>query len=470
MKMKSQAISLLRQAGIPCGLVTVAAMVPAARADILATNSTTISAPVPAWQKPAWLTDLSLGVRESYDDNILLVSGNGLQPHGSWITGISPKVGFNFAPLLGPDSAFKSLTFVYAPDLNIYHNAPQESYDAQRFLDSIKLADDDFSLSITNSFLYNNGSRTAPTYALNQTSNTSDRYRNFYAFAAPRERRDQIQDRSTVTLQYDSGNTFVRPTASLLYYDLNTIFHNASAAPYIGYQNWPDRYDANGGADWGYRLTPNLAVTAGYCYGHQYQQQFPASISGDRHYSSNDYQRALFGLEGNPWSWLTFRAQAGPDFRNYNSNAAVNNYHPIFVYAEGSATATITTSQSLSFYTKEWEWVSSTGWVPYYDSTYALTYHWNATHRLGLDLGGKILNADFHSGTDLAGTAPSLRNDIEYCASVGVSYAFNSHLSASLAYNYTLGRNLMKNVSPVYAPAYRDFDDDMATVGMQFKF
>jgi predicted porin len=178
----------------------------------------------------------------------------------------------------------------------------------------------------------------------------------------------------------------------------------------------------------------------------------------------------LFGLEGSLWNWLTFKAQAGPDFRNYNSNAAVNNFHPIFLFAEGSATATLTPNQSLSFYTKEWEWVSSAGLVPYYDSTYALTYHWNATRRLGLDLGGKILNADFHSGTDLAGTAPSLRNDIEYSISVGVNYAFTPHLSASLAYNYNAGRNLKKNLAPQFASAYRDFDDDIATLGMQYKF
>jgi opacity protein-like surface antigen len=85
-------------------------------------------------------------------------------------------------------------------------------------------------------------------------------------------------------------------------------------------------------------------------------------------------------------------------------------------------------------------------------------------------LGGKILKADFHSGTDLIGSEPSRRNDIEYYVSVGVSYAFTPHLSANLAYNYTLGRNLLKNLPPTLGPAYRDFDDDLATVGVQYKF
>jgi hypothetical protein len=83
-----------------------------------------------AWQKPAWLTDLTLGVKESYDDNLLLVSGNGLAPQSSWVTTVSPKIGFNFAPLLGNQNtnALQTLSLVYAPDFNIYENAPSQNY------------------------------------------------------------------------------------------------------------------------------------------------------------------------------------------------------------------------------------------------------------------------------------------------------------------------------------------------------
>ncbi|HUE37742.1 MAG TPA: hypothetical protein VMO20_10150 [Candidatus Acidoferrum sp.] len=456
------------RAGISCGLITAAAMIPSARANTVATNSVAAPALLPLWQKPAWLTDLSLAAREGYDDNILLVSGHGLPRQDSWITTLSPKVGFNFAPLPGPDSAFKALTLVYAPDINIYHDAPQESYDAQRFNDFIKMAEDNFSFSLTNSFLYNNGSRTAPTYALNQTSNTNDRFRNFYAFAAPRERRDQIQDRGTVAMQYDSEKMFVRPTASLLYYNLNTILHNAGVAPFIGYQNWPDRYDVNGGADWGYRVTSSLAVTAGYRYGYQSQAQFPQNISpGDRHFSSNNYQRALFGLEGNLFSWLSIKAASGPDFRDYNSMAAVSHRYSIFPFAEGTVTATLTANQTLTFYTKEWQWVSSAGLVPYYDSTYWLSYHWSATKQLGFDLGGKILEADFTSGNDYIGTAPSKRNDIEYCVVAGVNYAFTPNLSAGVTYNFNLGRNLLSGAPEA---SFRNFEDDLVSLGVQYKF
>jgi hypothetical protein len=87
----------IKNTGISCGLITMAALTPSAHAQLAATNSLAVAAPAQTLQKPAWLTDLSLGVRESYDNNILLVSGNGMQPQYSWITTISARVGFDSA-------------------------------------------------------------------------------------------------------------------------------------------------------------------------------------------------------------------------------------------------------------------------------------------------------------------------------------------------------------------------------------
>ena len=459
-------------AGISCSLITLVAVVPSAMADMAATNSTDVAPPSQPWQKPAWLTDLSAGAHQGYDNNLLLVSGNGLAPEQSWITTISGRVGFDVAPLIGAQSPVKALTLVYAPDFNIYQNASQESYDAHRVLNFIRFAEGNFSFSLTNAFLYNDGSRTAPIYAESQLpgGNSNDKFRNFYAQAAPRERRDQIQDRSIVSFQYGWDNFFVRPTASLLYYDLNTILYNAAVAPFIGYQNWPDRYDVNGGVDGGYKVTPALAVTLGYRYGYQYQAQFPLSISADRHFSSSTYQRVLAGVEGNLWSWLSIKLAAGPDFRDYNPMAAVNNSHDIFPYVEATVTANITPYQTLTFATREWQWVASTGLVPYYDSNYLLTYHWSATPKFGLDLLGKILEADFTSGNDFAGTAPSLRNDIQYGIGIGATYSFTENLSANVVYNFNLGRNLLDNLPAKYAPSYRNFSESFASLGLQYAF
>jgi len=429
-----------------------------------------------AWQKPVWLTDLSLGAKESYDDNLLLVSGNGLIPVSSWVTTVSPKIGFNFAPLLGNQKTLQTLSLSYSPDFNIYQNAPSQSYDAHKIGDTIKGQAGDFSFSLDNAFLYNDGNHQAPIYALNQLSgagaNQLDQYRNVYGYAVARERMAQTQDRATIVLRYDWDKFFIRPVASLLDYNLMTDWHNTGAAPWKGYQNFEDRYDVNGGVDLGYKLTPKLAATLGYRYGSQYQQQFPAAITSDSHYSSSDYQRVLLGLEGKPWNWLNVKLAGGPDFRSYNSMAPVNDHNPVKYYGEAVLTATLTPSQTVTFNYKQWQWVSGTGKVPYFDSTYALAYHWNATKRLGLDLGGKVLEADYTAGNEKnpAGQNSGLRDDMEYEISAGVTYAFNSHLSANLAYTYDVGANAQNNLPASLGPAYRNFEHQVVALGLQFKF
>ena len=175
-------------------------------------------------------------------------------------------------------------------------------------------------------------------------------------------------------------------------------------------------------------------------------------------------------MAGQPWRWLNVKLAGGPDFRSYNSLAPVNDLHPVKYYGEASITATLTPHQTLAFNYRQWQWVSSSGKVPYFDSTYALTYHWSATKQLGFDLGGKILEADFTGGNDLAGSSPSTRDDRKYTVSAGVTYAFNRHCSASLSYTYELGANILNFLPANLAPAYRDFDHQLVSLGLQYKF
>jgi hypothetical protein len=430
------------------------------------------------WNKPAWLTDLSLGIKESYDDNLLLVAGKdpGLSPQSSWITTVSPRLGFNFAPLLGKQLIFQTLSLGYAPDFAIYHEASSESYNAHKIANVIKGKTGDFSFSVDNAFLFNDGDTVAPIYALNQGPTIDGQYdalRSAFATAAPRERRKQIQDRAAVVFQYDLGKSFFRPIASLLFYDLMTDWHKASVSPYKGYQNYADRADVNGGLDLGYKVAPNLALTAGYRYGHQYQQAYPHSIdvltvNGQQAQSSSDYQRLLLGLEGKPWSWLAVKLSGGPDFLDYNPAAPVDDDQAVDYYAEVSLVAAITPSQSLAFTYRHARWVSSTGKIPTVDSVCALTYHWSATRQLGFDLMARYADRDYNVGSTVKTLGASLRNDAMYSLSAGVSYAFTSHLSASLGYACDFGRNEMDFVGPL--AGYREFDHQLVSLAAQFKF
>lgn len=420
------------------------------------------AAPSPApFQKPAWLTDLSLGVKEGYDDNLLLVSGEAAPRQHSWFTTVSPKLGVNAAPLLGDQHTLQVLSLGYAPDFVLYQHEPTEpfgsteSYNAHRTAETLKGKTGAFSFSVDNSLNYVDGSSESPTYAGN------DKFRNSFASGTVRERRLQVQDRAKVVLQYDWQKFFVRPTASLLDYDMMTTFRTNS-----GYQNYPDRADVNGGVDGGYRVTQDLALTLGYRYGHQYQQMLPKNIDPFQFASDCDYQRVLFGLEGKPCKGVTLGFQVGPDFRNYAATAAVIDHHPVKFYGEEAVAAELTERDTLSLKCRQWEFVSYSGRLPIYDTSYELTYRRKLGQHFLAELGGRLAEVDFTGGSDPKGN--NHRDDREYTISAGLTYNLNALFGVNVSYSHDFGRSVLDN--PPGGAQFRSFDRDLILLGALVKF
>jgi hypothetical protein len=393
-------------------------------ADVTNNLSTAVTAPTTV---TAWKPQAGLSVKESWDNNVLAVSGRGLMAEqASWITTVSPLVGIGYAPAASRASVVQLAALSYAPDFVTFHNAPSESYNAHRFIGAVK--------------------------------------ENAYSIGTVRERREQLQDRADVTFQYDWRNCFVRPTATLLYYDMMTDLRND---PF--YKNYADRSDVNGGLDFGYKISDSLAVTLGYRYGHQYQEAY--HIPGyalDGYSSTSDYQRVLLGLEGKIFSWLKVSLRGGPDFRDYESNTAshttpLDDLHPIKYYGEALLVATLTDKDTLTFKYKQWQWVSMTGVIPYFDSTYNLTYHRNVTKALGLELTGQALEANYNSGN----LSACQRDDWQYTAAISLNYAFNAHFSATLAYTWEMGRSQEDNVAN---QQFREYDCHAVSLGASCKF
>lgn len=427
---------------------------------------TSAKTPVAATQNPAWLSESSLSVKESYDDNVYLVSGRGAAEQTAWVTTLSAKMGFNFLALL-PQSqkTVQTLSLSYAPDWVRYNELSAEDYTAHRFTAALKAKSGAVSFSVDNALVYIGGDANGPIYS----TTLHDDQRSAYATAAPRERRRQLQDRAKAVLQYDQGKWFVRGVGNLILYDLMT-----NLATTAGCQNYADRFDLNGGGDFGYKVLPKTALTLNYRYGREYQQQFPTAIDKTHTSATSDYQRLLIGIEGKPAEWITLALQVGPDWRRYPATTAVHttpmaHLHPRKYYGEATATIAPTKTDSIDLKGKQWVWVSSTGKVPYIESTYELAYRHKFAPQLSLDLGLKYGQSNYTIAT---GTS-ALRNDKLYAGSGGVSYAFTPHWSATVVYVAELGRNGeagLGQLSPAIDPAWREFNHHVVSGTVGYKF
>jgi opacity protein-like surface antigen len=420
------------------------------------------------WEKPIWLTDLGLGVHESYDSNVY-ASGAGSEYYpktlpegdiatkdkGSLVTTISPKIGADFAKLLGSDNVLKVFSLGYAPDFVIFHDAPRESYSSQRFTTVIQGKSDPVSFSLDNAFTYIDGSNEGLIYPAGYSS-----FRN----NAIRERLGQWQERTKASVKVDLGPVFIRPTASLLYYDLATAFKNIST-----YSNYVDRYDLNGGTDFGYNVTKDVAFTLGYRYGHQYQQALPFDVTQTS--STNDYQRVLFGVEGSPLKWLKVEGVVGPQFTTYTDQrpfqaVAVGKATELVdknsddVYAEATVTIAPTKSDALVFKYKRWNWVSSTGKNTYIDTSYDTSFRHQITQSLQLQLGFRVSQSDYNPS--------SLRNDWLYTSSVGLRYTLTKNVLLDVAYSYDQASNGQD--LGVAIPSTREFERSIVSTGVQWSF
>ena len=440
--------------------------------------------------KPAWLTEVSLGFREGYDNNVFIsgvdpkyypgsfhgpVSGSVLaeKNHGSFFEVITPKIAVDLAKLQGDDAILKTFALSYAPEFYTYNDAPSESYIAHKIGATIAAKCHDLSFQLDEGFTYIDGDKYGITYP--------GKYYDAIGQGIVRERREQWQDRTTVALTYDQPDWFVRPTGSLLDYNLKTrqmAVPTANAA----YLNYPDRSDINGGADLGYKLATNFAVTVGYRAGYQYQEKLPVAVDHYGQTSSSDYQRLLLGFEGSPLNWLKIKVQAGPDFRDYGSRAPVRDSNPTTFYGEGSLAATVTKDDTVALSARRWRWVSSTGQVPDDEGTYELNYKHQIDSQWSTKLGLRVQSADYSCGESWSSATPpanpltNYKNQWDYTFSAGVQYDLTTSLSLDLAYSAILGRNAQDRADLALAsgsqlPALkRQFDDQIVSFGAKYKF
>jgi hypothetical protein len=73
-------------------------------------------------------------------------------------------------------------------------------------------------------------------------------------------------------------------------------------------------------------------------------------------------------------------------------------------------------------------------------------------------------------GDDLAGSAPSLREDLDYEGVAGITIAVTPRIIANVSYNFDDGRNSLGSLPAKYAPAYRHFEEGVFAAALQYRF
>src|ERR1700690_3560109 len=121
-----------------------------------AASQTDVASGASGWTKPAWLTEFSVSYKESYDDNVLGVSGYGLPVASSWVDLVGVKIGLNLASLAG-DPSFSLFSLTYNPEKVTYTAAQHEDYTAHRVGSAIKWKSGNLSFGLDEAFLYNDG-------------------------------------------------------------------------------------------------------------------------------------------------------------------------------------------------------------------------------------------------------------------------------------------------------------------------
>lgn len=408
---------------------------------------------------PSWISELSVSAKETYDSNVygsneVLAAGYpDLVNKNSWVTSLGVRFVFSASALEGANKDL--LVLGYTPTYFNYGSRSDENNTQHRFQVQSKGKAEAWSWNFDNATTYVDGSRETLRY----TGYSS------YGIGFPRERRAQWQDQGKFFVKYGLGEYFVRAAGSVTLYDLLTSHHVTSGA-YAGWLNFVDRYDANAGLDVGWNITKDTALTLGWRNGHQYQQAF-YWLPSLAYTSSNNYNRALVGIEGKPLSWLTLNLTAGPDFRHYTAPTArlgVNSANQTALYLEASATATLGKSDTLTLAGKQWRWVSSTGRVSYDDKSWQLSWK----HKFNAQFSAQ-LSTQFQQGqyvnypTAISATG---RNDLLFTNGAQVQWTVTKAFAVTLEDSWQKAQN---NVAAAAATG-REFERNQLSLGAKYTF
>ena len=373
-------------------------------------------------------------VKETYDSDVYLqdnapaaanvaaAKAAGFNPveanKGSFVTTVLPKIGLDYQPCSG-----FNLSLGYAPEIAFYHSAPDEDYVTHRVLFNFGGKLGDATWELLNTATYIDGNKKGPTFA---------RPDDIPAIGGIpiRDRRAAFIFKNGFRLTEPVGKWFFRPVASAYIHDFKTDQYYQADKSMFSYENYVDRQDISGGLDVGYDLGKKNYLIAGYRFGRQDQFTLPGAGGTTLHSTyGNAYHRILLGFEGNPVGWLKLAVLGGPDLRQWDSTTPAGfDRTGIRYYWDASATATPTKNDTVTLKSTRYEQPAFSSFSMYEDTRTDLAWKHKFNDQFATTLGFTLYVGDWEN--------PVHRDDWIYTPNIGLTYNYNKHLSAELAYSY----------------------------------
>ncbi len=146
----------------------------------------------------------------------------------------------------------------------------------------------------------------------------------------------------------------------------------------------------------------------------------------------NDYQRILFGVEGNPASWLKLAVLAGPDIRQFDPGTPAGfNRNNLLVYWDASVTVLPDKNDTVTLKSTRYEQPAFSSFSMYQDIKTDLSWRHKFNDQFSGQLGFTLYVGDWE--------LPTHRDDWIYTPSAGLTYNYNKHLSIGTVLFLRLG-------------------------------
>ena len=421
--MKTLLIScLLLPGGVPCA----AAAAPAAAA----------AAAAPSPVEVAFTGSLG------YDNNVYLVDQGTLGRVDSVVSTEGAKVGTPFG--CGASAS-------YAATGSRFWNASDEDNVKHQLAAGYKHAFDALSVAAATEFAQVQGEGQGSVYGTMPGTSS-------FTTVAPRERRDQLQNKTDLAVRYDTRLGFVRGVGKLQYWDMQT--HALTGA-----ENYRDRYDLNGGADFGRAFAmggPEYYL--GYRRGYFYQDTDGGTFSSPpapNASATNPYNRFLAGVDGKITPSLKLAAQLGWTVNEYTSSYLGADKSLEGLYQDVTATWKAAANDELQLKTTMARSVSSASAASVLASSYQLGWKHDFSKQWSATLTGRLSKNNYDgSSTD--------RSDVLYTGIAALTW--NS--SAMLAWTLSVTQDFAKNTRTKVTETFSDeaaFEHTLVSAGVTWK-